>query len=182
MRGLGAILLLSLLLTPAVSAQGTPEAAATAFGAAIKGADYAAAARIMHPSALRQLHQLFAPLVTAPKAGDMAKQLFGVESASAFASTPDTVLFARFLQTVMAQQAGVGEALRTAKIEALGHVAGSGDTALVVSRMTMTIQGITLSTFDVMPFTLYEGRYRGLLKADFTNMAAMLRSRLGQGS
>lgn len=153
-----------------------------AFGEALKANDWSAAARLMHPSALHQLRELFEPLTGAPRAGDIATQLFGVSSAAELATTPDTVLFARFLQTVLSQQAGVAEMFRSASLTPLGHVNQPGDTVFVVSRMTMTVEGITVTSFDVMPFLLYQGAYRGLLKADFTNFAAMLQARLGKRS
>jgi len=160
-------------------AQGTPEAAAAAYGAAIKANDWPAAARMMHPTALKQLRDLIAPLVASPAGGEMGLQLLGVHSSAELAATPDTVLFATFLRNVMAQQAGLGDALRSATIVPLGHVAGGGDTVFVVSRMTMSVEGVELKTFDVMPFLLLDGQWRGLLKSDFTNMAAMLRRALG---
>jgi hypothetical protein len=86
-----------------------------------------------------------------------------------------------FLEKVTTQ-AGLGDALKGARITPLGHILLPGDTALVVSRMTMTAEGLTLSVFDVMPFIKHDGQYRGMLKADFTNMAAMLKARLGRGS
>lgn len=166
-----------LVLAPPVAAQATPEAAATQFGEAVRNNDWAAAARIMHPSALKQLRQLFEPLIAAPNMGDLGVQLFGVHSTAELATTPDTILFATFLRSVMAQQAGLGEALRTATIEPLGHVA-QGDTMLVVSRLTLSVQGVSISQFEVMPFVTDQGRWWGLLKADFTNMAALMQKAL----
>lgn len=173
---------LAVLAPGAAVAQHQPEEAATQFGAALHSEDYAAAARLMHPAALRQLREFFAPMVANAQGAELAKQVFGVESSAAFAAMPDTVLFANFLRTVLNSQPGLGKAMRESKLEILGHVSGQGDTALVVTRTTMSIQGTTLSTFDVMPFAQFEGQYRGLLKADFTNMAAMLKARLGRGS
>ena len=182
MRRPGVLVLLALLLPLSLSAQETPEAAAEAFGATVRTGDWAGAARLMHPQALKQLHDLFVPLVTSPKAGDLATQLFGVSSPAELASTPDTVLFAHFLGVVMSQQEGLVDALRGSNMVALGHVMASGDTVLVVSRLSMAVEGITISSFDVMPFLLYQGHYRGLLKTDFTNMAEMLKARLGKQS
>ena len=172
------LLLLGILAPAPVVAQATPEAAAEAFGAAIVKNDWAGAARLMHPQALRQLRDIFVPLLSSPEGGEVGTQLFGVTSGAQLAATPDTALFARFLEKVTTQ-AGLGDALKGATITPLGHVTLPGDTALVVSRMTMTAEGLTLSVFDVMPFIKHEGVYRGMLKADFTNMSAMLKARLG---
>jgi hypothetical protein len=162
---------------PAV--QVDPEGAARVFSHAIKVNDWSAAARAMHPHALKQLRELFQPLVNAPGGDQLLSQLFGVPSAAAFAKMPDTVMFANFLRAAVGQEAGMAEALRTANVTPLGHIQASGDTVLVVSRTTLTVQGVTITQFEVMPFVREGGRWWGLLKADFTNMAALLRRSLG---
>jgi hypothetical protein len=102
-------LLLASLLTMAPSAlagQGTPEAAAEAFGAAVIASDWPRAARFMHPEALRVLRGFLEPLVTSTEGAQLGTQLFGVKSAAELAATPDTVLFARFLANTMKEAAG----------------------------------------------------------------------------
>lgn len=179
LRPLALCALLAYAVPAPGAAQDTPEAAATAFGNALRANDWAATARLMHPTALRQLRTLFEPIVAAEGMEQVGTRLFGTTSAAAFASTPDTVLFAAFLRNVLASQQGFGEALRGATIQPLGHVAQGADTMLVVSRMTLTIEGVTISEFDVMPFVHDQGRWWGILKADFTNMAAMMQRALG---
>ena len=159
------------------SAGGTPEAAAQAFGQALKANDWAAAARMMHPEALKQLRDLFEPMLSTPGAEGMGAELFGAPSNAELALLPDTVMFANFLENVLNQQPGLSDAMRTAQIDPLGHVQ-AGDTALVVSRMAFTVEGMTISQFDVMPFINDGGQWKGLLKADFTNMAAMIKRSL----
>lgn len=168
-------LLLALLLPSVSSAQARPEAAARAFGEALRDNDWAGAARLMHPGAIRELRELFEPFLETPDGAELRAQLFGVQSAAELASTPDTVLFAAFLRNVMGQEKGFAQAFRTASFTPLGHVRGGGDTVFVVSRMSMTIDSITITQFDVMPFLWENGRWWALLKADFRNMAAMLR-------
>jgi hypothetical protein len=48
--------------------------------------------------------------------------------------------------------------------------------------MAMRVQGVVITSYEVMPFLLYRGGYRGLLKADFTNMATMLKARFAKPS
>lgn len=161
------------------SAGETPEAAAQAFGDALKANDWAAAARLMHPEALSQLRSLFQPIMASEGGDQMAAQLFGVQSRAELATLPDTVMFASFLRNVLNQQPGLADAIRTATFTPLGHVNGGADTVLVVSRMAFTVEGMTISQFDVMPFIQDAGQWRGLLKADFTNMAAMIQRSMG---
>jgi hypothetical protein len=181
MTSLRLALLAALALNLPLHGQASPEAAAEAFGASLRANDWPAAARLMHPDALHQLRGLLTPLVSSAKGGELGKQLFGVASAAELASTPDTVLFAAFLGKMLAQQ-GLAEVLKGAKMTPLGHVNQPGDTVLVVSRMVLTMNELTISSFDVMPFLPYKGAFRGLLKADFTNLITMLQARLGTGS
>lgn len=180
MRCLSFVLILGLMIPAPAVAQTTPEAAAQSFGTALTTGDWPGAARLMHPQALGQLRDLFSSVVASPQGTELATQFFGVSSAAEFGTTPDTVLFARFLKNVTSAT-GMADALKGAQITALGHVTLPGDTVLVVSRMTMSVQGITISSFELMPFVQLNGAYRGMLKADFTNMAAMLKARLTSG-
>lgn len=181
-RAIVALVLAVGMPSAAVRAQAAPEDAAREFGAAMRRNDWPAAARIMHPEALRQLRDLFQPIVSAPGMEALQSQMFEVQSLAEFARLPDTVLFARFLKNSIRQQEGMAEALRSATITPLGHVPQGGDTMLVVSRMSMSVSGIAIRDFEVMPFVRYQGRWRGLLKTDFTNMAAMFRRALSARS
>ncbi len=140
---------------------------------AVRRSDWAAAARLMHPDALLQLRNLFQPFLAMPDMQELGPELFGTPNTD-LAATPDTILYARFLGKVMAQLPGMDRALQGATITPLGHVPGGADTVLVVNRMVLTLDGMTISQFDVMPFRLENGRWWALLKSDFTNMAAML--------
>ena len=180
MRRLFAPTLVALLISRSLVAQETPEAAAEAFGAAIQSENWVGATRLIHPDAVHQFILYFESLAASPGADEVLNPFFGVTSGAELAATPDTVLMARFLQAVMAQ-ANLGEEFKAATIVAIGHLS-LGDTALVVSRTVLSINGATLKTFEVMPFVRYRGQYRGLLKADFTNFAEMLKARLGRGS
>lgn len=163
------------LATAPLAAQDTPEAAASAFETAFAAGDWAGAARLMHPAALRQMRELFALALTNENLAEARERLFGFHSPAEAATAPDTVMFASFLKAVTSRQPEFFAALKTAKMTPLGHVQGGADTALVVTRMTMDVAGATITQFDVMPF-LRDGKvWRGLLKADFTNLAVMLK-------
>jgi hypothetical protein len=179
-----ALLLLAGVLVggPPLQSQATPEAAAAAFGKAIQTNDWAGAVRLMHPDALHQMRQMMEPLLNMPEGADMRQQLFGVASAAESAATPDTVVFAHFFKAALNQEEGLTQALQSATVTPLGHIDQPGDTVLVVTRINLTVSGVPFSSFDVMPFLLYQGNYRGLFKADITNFANMLQAKLGKRS
>lgn len=170
--GLG--LCLAIWAGPAL-AQNTPEAAATAFGKALSSADWPGAARLMHPSAIRQLRDLFSLALSNDKLSQAREQIFGFKSAAEAKEAPDTVLFAAFLKHVLTRQQGFVEAMKTATITPLGHIQ-PGDTAFVVTRLNYHVSGVAVTQFDVMPFVRAGPVWKGALKSDFINMAAMLRS------
>jgi hypothetical protein len=160
-------------------AQSSPEDAAKAFSGTLKAGDWPGAARLMHPQALKQLRALFEPFMATTGMEQLGAQLFGLHSNAEFASTPDTVLFAAFLRAMLTKDPDLAKAMRTAEVSPLGHVDAGTDTVLVVSRMVLTVSGVSITQFDVMPFSLDQGKWRGLLKADFTNMAALFQKVAG---
>ncbi len=165
-----------ILLASPVSAQSTPEAAASAFLNAVASSDWAGAARLMHPAALRQLRDLFSLALTNEKLAQAREQLFGFHTSAEAISAPDTVMFAAFLKSFLTRQQGLVEALKAGTLTPVGHIQQGKDTALVVTRMNLTASGVAITQFDVMPFTRDGPVWRGLLKSDITNMAAMLKT------
>jgi hypothetical protein len=155
-------------------AQSTPEAAASAIGGAIASGDWAGAARLMHPAALRQFRDFFALAISNANLAQAREQLFGMKSTAEATAAPDTVLFAALLKNMFTRQAGFLEAMKSAVVEPLGHIQ-QGDTVLVVVRVGLKAGGVPITQFDVMPFLRDGAVWRGLLKADITNMAAMLK-------
>src|ERR1051326_1752546 len=163
------LLVVLFLAAAPLSAQGTPEAAAAAFGAAVAAGDFPAAARLMHPAALRQMHDLFALALTNEKLGEARERIFGFHSLAEASSAPDTVIFAAFLKTLLSRQPEYAAALKTARLTPLGHIQQGPDTAIVVTRISLDIAGATITQFEVMPFLREVQAWRGGLKADFTN-------------
>jgi hypothetical protein len=170
-----ALVVLVCTLSARVSAQATPEEVAQQYAEAMRQSDFAAAARLTHPAALSGFRELFAPLLESDTFDELGPALVGVKSREELAGMADTTFFAAFLRNVVGQQAAFATALQTAKTTVLGTVAGGADTSFVVSRVEMSVEGVSISQFDVMPVARHEGVWRCLLKADFANMAAMMR-------
>lgn len=169
-------LMVACLAATPLAAQDSPEAAAMQFGKAMAAGDWPSAARVMHPAALRQLRDLFSLALNNDKLGQAREQLFGMKSVAEASAAPDTALFAAFLKNVLTRQPGFLQAMKTARIDTVGHVSQAGDTAFVLLRVTFTSAGATLTQMDVMP-VIREGKtWRAGLKTDFINMAAMLKS------
>lgn len=167
------------LTTASVQAQSTPEEAATAVAAANRAMDWGASVRLMHPSALRELRELFRPIVASHMGGAMATQLFGIPDLAAFDAMPDSALLSSMSTRMLASVPEAAEAARTAVTRVMGHVMAGPDTALVVMHQSVTMSGMQLSAHEVWPFLREDGRWWALLKGDTRGMAAGLRQMAG---
>lgn len=179
-RSAGLIALLSAALILPLSAQApvtaeTPEQVARNYSEAVFRGEWQTAAAFMHPRALREFRELFVPIVNTAGMEELREQFFGAATAGALSAMSDTAVFAAFIERIVGEQGEMADAMRTARVTAYGHVAGGADTVLVVSRTTMRVEGVEVSQFEVIPMLRHGETWRALLRADFTNMAAMLR-------
>ncbi len=161
-------------LTGASAQSATPLDAARAMSQAMHVADFATAARLTHPAALRQLHDLFMPVLDSemfPQVGPM----FGLKTRDEVKTVADTTLFANLLGATMQKQPAMLEALRTATTTVIGAVPQGADTAFVVVRNDINVKGISIVQYEVQPYARYQGQWRALMRTEFTNLAAMMR-------
>ncbi|MGH7531461.1 MAG: hypothetical protein ACREMN_13855 [Gemmatimonadales bacterium] len=154
----------------------TPEQVANRFVDAMRASDWNGMAALMHADALREMRGLFTPLIEAPDAGPLRQQLLGVGTVDEAKQLSDTAVFAALMRTLMQQEAGLAEVLRTATVQMIGHIDEGADTTHVVYRMAMTIEGIALTQMDVMSLSRSPVGWRGLLKGDVSALAAGIRA------
>ncbi len=175
--------LLALLGTPvALPAQTeTPEAVAEQYFGAMRSENVAAVAKLMHPDALAELRGLLEPLFqsTLPEADDFRQRFLGVRTVAEAQALSDTTVFVNFLGSLSSQVPMFSVALRAASMEALGHVTEGLETAHVVYRVTMEIEGLTVTRMAVLSLRRYGETWRGLLTGDYSELATVLRATLG---
>src|SRR6267378_693986 len=153
----------------------TPEQVTERFIAAMRAADWQGMAALRHQNALKQMHELLAGVFESPNAGPIRQQLLGVTTVQQAQAMSDTAVFAALMR-MTTQDAGVAELLKSAKVQVLGHVNEAPDTVHVVYRMVMTINGIPITKMDVMSLARSPVGWRGLLKGDFSALAAGIRA------
>ena len=153
----------------------TPEQVTERFIAAMRAADWQGMASLMHQNALKEMRQLLAGVFEAPNAGPIRQQLLGVTTAQQAQALSDTAVFAALMR-MTTQDADVAELLKNAKVQVLGHVNEGPDTVHVVYRMAMTINGSPITKMDVMSLARSPVGWRGLLKGDFSALAAGIRA------
>jgi hypothetical protein len=187
MRGCIAVLLLVALTARAPQAQTgqaqtgqaqtaeSPEQVTDRFVTAMRASDWVGMASLMHQNALKEMRQLLAGVFEAPNAGQIRQQLLGVTTVQQAQALSDTAVFAALMR-MTSQDTDVAALLKTAKVQVLGHVNEGADTVHVVYRMAMTINGIPITKMDVMSLARSPAGWRGLLKGDFSALAAGIRA------
>lgn len=142
---------------------------------AMRANHWKALAALMHPAALRQMREFLSVLLEAPNADPIRRELLGVSSAAEAKALSDTAMFEALLR-VSAKSPELGDAFRSAKVQILGQVNEGPDTAHVIYRMQLTLEGTPVSTMDVISLARSPAGWRGLLKGDMAAFAAAIRA------
>ena len=142
---------------------------------AMRASDWKKVAGLMHPAALHELREFFSVLLEAPNADPIRRELLGVSSAAEAKALSDTAMFESLLR-FSAKSPELGDAFRAAKVQILGQVNEGPDTAHVVYRMQITLEGTPVTTMDVFSLARSPAGWRGLLKGDMAAFAAAIRA------
>lgn len=169
-------LLLAVLLLAArpAAAQATPEALAERYFQTMRAGDWKANAALMHPEALESFRSMLIPILEIDESGEVARML-GVANNDAVAKLAPAAFYEHFLTGMMGQQAELKTILAGSEADIVGHVM-EGDTAHVVYRMNMEINGATVSKLTVISARRDGGVWKALLTGDMENLAGMLRT------
>jgi hypothetical protein len=152
----------------------SPEDVAVQYVSAMQAEDWNSVASLMHPAALTELRGLFDPLLDIPEATPVILQFYGVSTLAEARAQSDTAVFANFVAFVSSQDPMVGEAIRSSEVEIVGHLYEGDDLAHVVYRMTMTVEGISVTQLDVFSVKRFGSTWRGMLKGDMSAIAAAI--------
>lgn len=155
----------------------TPEAATLSLVESIRAADYERMSDQMHPAALEELRQLFQPILEAPEMAEFRQEIFGVSSVDSATALGGREIYETIISFALGSDETTAAAMQSVQADVIGHLM-EGDTAHVVYRMNMNVEGIPISQTAVASFREYEGRWLGLLTADIRGMIAGLRQAL----
>ena len=152
----------------------SPEALVTAYIAAMHRGDWDAMTGFMHPDALRDFKAMFTPLLKL--GGDSGVEaMFDVPDAAAFVAASPADLFRAFIRNI----AGTPElfaVMANSELDVIGSVPEQGtDVTHVVHRMTVSIEGMTVTKMEVTPVRQDQGRWRAMLSGDLEGMATVLK-------
>jgi hypothetical protein len=150
---------------------------------AVKAAQWQKFAGLMHPDALRDLKQTFAPALEAADAdSDELRQVmrfFGKpKDVKELLALPPDKFFARFLEGTMESVPRLRKVLSGSEFQMIGTVYEKDGTAHVVYRGRIKVNEVTVSKVDVISLKQDGESWRMLLSGDFKALADQLRGAL----
>lgn len=155
----------------------TPEAATVALVDRIRTSDYEGMADLMHPEALAELRELLQPVLEAEEMADLRTEVFGTPSVEEATALSGRDIYETIISFALDADPATSAAMRSVEADVVGHVM-EGDTAHVVYRMNMNVEGFEMSQTAVASYRQHEDRWLGLLTADLRGMVAGLRRAL----
>ncbi|MEM1353825.1 MAG: hypothetical protein AAGH88_02970 [Planctomycetota bacterium] len=145
--------------------------------------DYLAMARAMHSGDLRDFKNL---LLTVAQAADnednfrdFAVLFPGIETIDQLREQTPEEVFAGLMQALVGMMPDLRAILVGAEIETLGAVTEGEDLIHVVHRMTMQVNGATVTTIDVVSLQQYEDGYLILIDEQVRGIATALPRQFG---
>lgn len=166
---------IALLLTACIrlaQAQETPEQAVLQYFDAERAGNWSAVAHLIHPVALHQSRASIELILETPAADTILRQAFG---AADVRTLSDSAVYVGLMEWVSHNSDEVRGAIRAAQLETVGHVMEGGDTAHVVYRLRMPVQGASYATTQVLSVARWARGWRVLPEIDQAWVAAILR-------
>ena len=164
------------------SAQDTPESVAKAYFAALRSADWAKCASLMHRDALAPMKRTFAAAIDADKTGDAAKSIFKLKSAAEYSQLSEASVFERVMDFITSVDPDMKTAMASETNTILGRVDESPDLAHLVLRSRTKMGGEEVDEVDLISFKKQDSTWRALLPSDIENMLNSLAEEIAPSS
>ena len=152
------------------AAQDTPDSAAKAYFAALRSADWAKCASLMHRDALASMKRTFAAAINADKTGDAAKTIFKLKSVAEYSQLSEATVFERVMDFITSVEPDMKTAMASSTNTILGKVDESPDLAHIVLRSRTKMGGEEVDEVDLISFKKQDSTWRALLPSDIENM------------
>ena len=152
------------------AAQDTPESAAKAYFAALRSAEWAKCASLMHRDELASMKRTFAAAINADKTGDAAKTIFKLKSAAEYSQLSEATVFERVMDFITSVEPDMKTAMASSTNTILGRVDESPDLAHIVFRSRTKMGGEEIDEVDLISFKKQDSAWRALLPSDIENM------------
>ena len=173
------LVMLSIAMLSVAAAQAQvpekPEEIARAYIEASRAGDWLKAGSLMHPVALKQLRDMFGPLIAMAKT-DKDKQeisaMLGIKDKAEFDKLSDQEVFGKIFGLLTGISPEIKNALNSSTYEIIGSVPEKTDLMHVIFRMQLKLEVPNVSTpisfgkLDVMTLQRFENSWRAILKGD----------------
>ncbi len=152
-----------------------PEEIARACIEASRAGDWLKAGSLMHPAALKQLRDMFGPLIEMAKTEKDKQEMsamLGVKDKAAFDKLSDQEVFGKIFGMITSISPEIKNALNSSTYEIIGSVPEKTDLLHVVFRMQLKLDlpnaptPISFGKLDVMTLQRFENSWRAILKGD----------------
>lgn len=154
----------------------TPQAVAARYSAAMRASDWATVAQLSHPEALKQLKEMFGPLVAAEPA-KFGAVFFNVRSKEEYDQLSGITVLERLMRSLSKQVPEFAAAVEASEMKIVGHVKEEPDLAHVVYRMNTKVGDLSVSKTAVMTLKREGESWRALLSGSLEGLAAVLTRR-----
>ena len=167
-------------LAMAQQSQETPESIAKAYMEASRQADWIKAASYMHPDALKQLRDLFAPLVAAAKSEKDKLEMeavLGVKDKAEFDKLSDAEVFGKVLGLMASVTPELKNVLNSSTFDVIGNIQESADLTHILYRMTIKLdlpglkEPLSMTKLEAISMRRFETSWRAELSGDLQGVA-----------
>jgi len=140
-------------------------------------------AKDMHPDALKELKSALVSVAEAAAKSGEGKEILALlgdaKSVADLKKLDDQQFFVAFYRGLIRLQPKLKQVLSTADVKIIGHVMEGEDTAHVVHRMIMDVEGIKVSKTDIISMRKRESSWGMLLTGDLENVTKSLKRQFG---
>ena len=144
---------------------------AKAYFAALRSADWAKCASLMHRDALASMKRTSAAAINADRTGDAAKTIFKLKSAAEYSQLSEATVFERVMDFITSVEPDMKTDMASSTNTILGRVDESPDLAHIVFRSRTKMGGEEIDEVDLISFKKQDSTWRALLPSDIENIA-----------
>ncbi len=156
----------------------TPEAATERFLQLMKEQRWDAVAEMFHPDEMKRFHGMFVEILETLESTDdedieQFAAIFGVESSADLKAKTPNEFFAGLFGTLIGMAGGIS----FDKLDVLGHVV-EGDKVHVVTRVTMSTMGFSMTQMEVVTMTRHEDKWAVMMTGKIEGMVQAMKAQM----
>jgi hypothetical protein len=137
--------------------------------------DWGTYTSFMHPDALGSFKEIFRMMISADDSGEMVGGLFGVLDSTEYDKKSAADIFMNFMRGINQAAPELMGIAKDASYQILGSVPEGSETVHVVFRMTLSLEGIPISSVAVQTLHKYNGQWKSLLSKQMDDLISLIK-------